>query len=128
MHIKLSSIYYNQAIRYGLVGAMNTAVTAVVIFVLTALGFGLYTANFFGYVVGILFSYALNTIFTFSSTPSLKRLVKFLTCCATCYVINLVAMKASIMVGFGNEYLIQLIGMFFYTASGFFINKLWVMK
>ncbi|CZW72647.1 Uncharacterised protein [Enterobacter asburiae] len=27
-----------------------------------------------------------------------------------------------------NKYIIQLIGMFFYTASGFFINKLWVMK
>ncbi|EOG8082448.1 GtrA family protein [Citrobacter sp. CK184] len=107
---------------------MNTAVTACVILALTASGFGLYVSNFSGYVVGILFSYVLNTYFTFSSKPSFRRLVKFIVCCAACYVINLIAMKTTIAFGFENKYLIQLAGMFFYTISGFLINKLWVMK
>lgn len=128
MHIKWTCFFQSQAIRYCIVGGMNTAVTAAVIFTLTAFGSALYAANFLGYAVGILFSYAFNTLFTFSSTPSFKRLAKFLTCCAVCYVINLAAMNAAMLIGFKNEYLIQLTGMFFYTVSGFFINKLWVMK
>ncbi|WP_353622158.1 GtrA family protein [Citrobacter sp. CK196] len=128
MDIKLSAVYQNQAIRYCIVGGMNTVVTVAVILSLTASGFGLYVSNFSGYVVGILFSYVLNTYFTFSSKPSFRRLVKFIACCAACYVINLIAMKSSMVLGFENEYLIQLTGMFFYTISGFLINKLWVMK
>ncbi|WP_407205313.1 hypothetical protein [Enterobacter cloacae] len=44
MSINLASIYRNQALRYCLVGGMNTAVTAVVIITLTAAGVGLYLA------------------------------------------------------------------------------------
>lgn len=128
MDINLSQFYKNQAIRYCVVGGMNTAVTAIVIIALTATGFGLYASNFMGYVVGILFSYILNTCFTFSSKPTVNRLIKFITCCAVCYVINIVAMKASITLGLKNEYLIQLSGMILYTISGFILNKLWVMK
>lgn len=128
MDMNLSTIYKNQALRYCMVGGMNTLVTAFVIITLTALGCGLYLSNFFGYVVGILVSYALNTYFTFSSRPTLRRLTKFIFCCAYCYLINIIAMRLAIGIGMENKYIIQLIGMFFYTASGFFINKLWVMK
>lgn len=128
MEMNLSTIYKNQAFRYCMVGGMNTLVTAIVIVTLTALGCGLYLSNFWGYVVGILFSYALNTYFTFSSRPTIGRLAKFITCCAGCYVINILAMKSAMVLGIDNEYIIQLTGMLFYTASGFFINKLWVMK
>lgn len=128
MSINLSTIYRSQAVRYCLVGGMNTAVTATVILALTAFGIGLYVANFSGYTVGILFSYILNTIFTFSSKPSISKLLKFLTCCGICYLINIFAMNTAMLAGIENVYLVQLTGMFFYTASGFVINKLWVMK
>lgn len=128
MTITSSGIFKNQAIRYCIVGGMNTAVTAIVIITLTALGAGLYISNALGYVVGIIFSYALNTYFTFSSKPSLRKFAKFIACCAGCYTINIIAMNLSMKFGLQNEYLIQLIGMAFYTISGFFINKFWVMK
>lgn len=128
MGIKLATIYQSQSIRYCIVGGMNTAVTAIVIITLTALGAGLYASNALGYVVGIIFSYAMNTYFTFSSKPSLRKFAKFIACCAGCYVINIIAMNLSMMFGLQNEYLVQIIGMVFYTISGFFINKLWVMK
>ncbi|EJM1499070.1 GtrA family protein [Escherichia coli] len=128
MSINLASIYRNQALRYCLVGGLNTAVTAVVIITLTAGGFGLYFANFAGYAVGILFSFNLNTIFTFSSKPSASKLLKFLTCCGVCYAINLFTMNIAMFAGAENVYFVQLTGMFFYTVSGFIINKLWVMK
>lgn len=128
MSINLSSIYRSQAVRYCIVGGMNTAVTAAVILVLTAFGVGLYIANFAGYAVGIFFSFILNTIFTFSSRPSISILVKFLVCCIICYLINIFAMNAVICLGIENIYLVQLTGMISYTISGFAINKLWVMK
>lgn len=128
MSINLTSIYHSQALRYCLVGGMNTAVTACVIFILIAIGYGLYVANFAGYVVGVLFSFILNTLFTFSSKPSASKLMKFLTCCGICYVINLFSMKIVMFFGIENIYFIQLTGMIFYTVSGFVINKLWVMK
>ncbi|MCE0810903.1 GtrA family protein [Buttiauxella sp. S04-F03] len=125
---RLSSIYYSQAIRYCVVGGVNTIATAAVILSLTTLGTGLYLSNLSGYFAGILFSFVLNTYFTFSSKPSLPRLIKFITCCAICYSINLIAMNATMLLNIDNEYLIQIIGMFFYTACGFIINKIWVMK
>lgn len=128
MSINLTSIYRSQALRYCLVGGLNTTVTACVIITLTAVGAELYFANFLGYAVGILFSYILNTVFTFSSKPSVSKLLKFLACCGVCYVINLLAMKMVMLSCVENVYFIQLTGMFFYTVSGFVINKLWVMK
>ncbi|WP_407211196.1 GtrA family protein [Enterobacter cloacae] len=84
--------------------------------------------NFAGYVVGVLFSFILNTVFTFSSKPSATKLLKFLTCCGVCYAINLFTMNIAMLSGAENVYFVQLTGMFFYTVSGFIINKLWVMK
>lgn len=128
MSFNLTSIYRSQALRYCLVGGMNTALTASVIIILTAGGAGLYFANLSGYAAGVLFSFILNSVFTFSSKPTVSKLVKFLTCCGVCYLINLFAMKSIIISGVENVYFIQLTGMFFYTISGFIINKLWVMK
>jgi len=120
--------YNNQVVRYCAVGTANTTVTAIAILAMTAFGFGLYSANIIGYMIGILLSFALNTYFTFSTKPSIRILVKFLICCLTSYIINLIAMKSSQYLGLTDKYAIQIIGMFFYTASGFLTNKLWVMK
>ncbi|MGW8253141.1 GtrA family protein [Klebsiella pneumoniae] len=44
-----------QLMKYGLVGIVNTLITAVVIFLLMHLGLGIYLSNAMGYVVGIVF-------------------------------------------------------------------------
>ncbi|HBZ3582191.1 TPA: GtrA family protein, partial [Klebsiella pneumoniae] len=46
-----------QLMKYGLVGIVNTLITAVVIFLLMHLGLGIYLSNAMGYVVGIVFSF-----------------------------------------------------------------------
>lgn len=125
---KIQSFYRSQAIRFCVVGIINTTVTAVVILSLTTYGVGLYLSNATGYVVGVLLSFILNTYFTFSSRPSLSRLFKFILCCIICYVINLISMNVAMSLTNVNKYILQLVGMFFYTTSGFLINKLWVMK
>lgn len=124
---KLNASYQSQIIRYCIVGMVNTAVTIVVIFTLTALKCGIYVSNASGYVIGIAFSYLFNSYFTFSINPSAKRLFRFILCCILCYLINIAAIKLSLTF-FSNDYIVQVIGMVFYTATGFAINKYWVMK
>jgi len=111
-----------------IVGLLNTAITALVIFILMHANFNLYAANALGYVTGIIFSFVVNSLFTFNSRPNLIKLAKFLITCGIAYIINLIPLKLILL--FNPEYKIfaQLVGMFFYTAAGFLLNKFWVMK
>lgn len=118
-------------IKYLIVGLANTLITAIIIFILMAIGVNLYISNAFGYIIGILSSYILNSFFTFKVKTNHTRLIKFLLICFICYLTNLLAIK-TILILFKEaqyiEYIAQLTGMFFYTISGYFLNKLWVMK
>lgn len=117
-----------EALRYIIVGLANTAVTAVVIFGLMHAGVGVYPSNATGYVVGIIFSFVMNAKFTFSTTLSPLRFIKFLSTCAFCYVLNLIAMKVFFIVIPNAIYTAQVVGMVIYTTAGFILNKYWSMK
>lgn len=114
--------------KYILVGIVNTAVTAVIIFLLMYLDFTIYTSNAIGYAIGIVVSFILNAIFTFSTKLTWLRFIKFLVNCAICYLINLVMIYLILSINNDWFYLAQLCGMGAYTVSGFILNKLWVMK
>ncbi|OUI78893.1 polysaccharide synthesis protein GtrA [Commensalibacter intestini] len=125
--------------KYIMVGAANTLLTMLVIFALMHSGVNMYVSNALGYVVGIVFSFILNSLFTFSAKLSFEKLIKFLIVCLISYLINLIAIKAFLLL-FPNRiylaqynmhlevYIAQLCGMGFYTVTGFVLNKLWVMK
>lgn len=117
-----------EALRYIIVGLANTAVTAVVIFGLMHAGVGVYPSNATGYVVGIIFSFVMNAKFTFSTTLSPLRFIKFLSTCAFCYILNLIAMKVFFIVIPNAIYTAQVVGMVIYTTTGFILNKYWSMK
>ncbi|WP_413728034.1 GtrA family protein [Sodalis sp. RH19] len=117
-----------QFYKYCLVGLINTAVTAVVIFSLMAIGTNMYLANFSGYVVGILFSYFINSIFTFSQQITGYRMLKFALGCLLSYIVNVVIIKLVLFIIPDSIYVVQLFGMIAYTITGFIINKIWVMK
>lgn len=117
-----------EAVRYIIVGLANTAITAVVIFGLMHAGVGIYPSNATGYVVGIIFSFVMNAKFTFSTTLSPLRFIKFVSTCAFCYILNLIAMKVFFIVIPDAIYTAQVVGMIIYTTAGFIINKYWSMK
>lgn len=117
-----------EALRYIIVGLANTAMTAVVIFGLMHAGVGVYPSNATGYVVGIIFSFVMNAKFTFSTTLSPLRFIKFLSTCAFCYILNLIAMKVFFIVIPNAIYTAQVVGMVIYTTAGFILNKYWSMK
>ena len=112
----------------GLVGIVNTLITAVVIFLLMHLGLGIYLSNAMGYVVGIVFSFIANTIFTFTQPISINRLIKFLCVCFICYVANIIVIKIFFVFMPEKIYSAQILGMFTYTITGFILNKFWAMK
>ena len=117
-----------EAVRYIIVGLANTAMTAVVIFGLMHAGVGIYPSNATGYVVGIIFSFVMNAKFTFSTTLSPLRFIKFVSTCAFCYILNLIAMKVFFIVIPDAIYTAQVVGMIIYTTAGFILNKYWSMK
>jgi len=124
----VKNLLSNPALKYVMVGLLNTAITAVVIFLLMSAGVGIYISNALGYVVGILFSFVVNSLFTFSTTLTGKRFIKFLASCAVCWVANIITVKIFLMMFSDFIYIAQLCGMIVYTISGYLINKLWVMK
>ncbi|WP_353958354.1 GtrA family protein [Klebsiella pneumoniae] len=117
-----------QLMKYGLVGIVNTLITAVVIFLLMHLGLGIYLSNAMGYVVGIVFSLIANTIFPFTQPVSINRLIKFLCVCFICYVANIIVIKIFFVFMPEKIYSAQILGMFTYTITGFILNKFWAMK
>ncbi|MEB7601546.1 GtrA family protein [Raoultella terrigena] len=124
----MNNLLSNPALKYVMVGLLNTAITAVVIFLLMSAGVGIYISNALGYMLGILFSFVVNSLFTFSTTLTGKRFIKFLASCAVCWVANIITVKIFLMIFSDFIYIAQLCGMIVYTISGYLINKLWVMK
>ena len=124
----LKKKYIQRSGQVIIVGLANTAITAVVIFGLMHVGVGVYLSNATGYVVGIIFSFVMNAKFTFSTTLSPLRFIKFLSTCAFCYILNLIAMKVFFIVIPNAIYTAQVVGMVIYTTAGFILNKYWSMK
>jgi len=117
-----------QVVKYACVGLANTALTAIVIFGLMQVGVGVYPSNASGYIAGIIFSFVMNAKFTFSTSLSSMRFIKFISVCAICYILNIMAMKTFFIIMPEKVYTAQVIGMFFYTSTGFILNKFWSMK
>lgn len=122
---------FGQMVKYGLVGVINTLITAIIILLLMN-GFGVsYKAsNAVGYVAGFINSFILNKKWTFKGNhdSTLRQLFKFGAVFAICYALQLglvVFMVENLNI---NENISQLAGMVFYTFVGFVLNKLFTFK
>ena len=119
------------AVRYGLVGLVNTAVGYAVILLLD-LGLKLnpFLANAGGYAVGILISFVLSRSFVFRSQDSVRKAgPRYLVAVAAAFALNQLAMGLARSVlpdaplGHAAS---QLAGMASYTAALFLISYFWV--
>lgn len=117
------------AVKYAIVGGINTLVCWVVILVLMWFGVIPEVANVLGYAVGFANSYILNKTFTFQSTNSHKQdLIRFGVAMGLAYLINLGVLIVCHRVFLVDKYLSQIIAAVFYTASGYIISKFWAFK
>jgi putative flippase GtrA len=144
-----------QVAKYGIVGLLNTLLTAIVIWAIlkfifeikddvTANSWEMSVSNLFGYVVGLINSFILNKIWTFKSKASWKTgFLKFMLVFGFCYIIQLgvvlilnkyasiPSLKFDL---FNKEYIItsayiyQLLGIVSYTGLNFLFNKYYTFK
>ncbi|MCC7268553.1 MAG: GtrA family protein [Caulobacteraceae bacterium] len=119
------------AVRYGLVGVLNTAVGYAVILALD-LGLHLnpFLANAGGYAVGLLISFALSRGFVFRSQDSVRRAgPRYLLAVAAAFGLNQLVMGAArallpdAPLGHAAS---QFTGMASYTVALFLISYFWV--
>ncbi|RCK47107.1 GtrA family protein [Thalassospira profundimaris] len=115
-----------EAVKFGAVGVINTAIGLSVIYALTYFtDISYFLANFAGYAVGLAVSYQLNKIWTFSAKSSRTRyqFAAYIIAAACCYVANLAVLYMSVRFVGLNEYLSQLSGIATYSVSMFLISK-----
>lgn len=109
-----------QAVRYGAVGVMNTALGLAVIYTCMALGVGDVAANLVGYAVGFVVSYMLNSRWTFAfhgaHGPAAGR---FLIVLGIAYLANLLTLLTARDAWGVGSHGAQLLGVLVYAAVGF---------
>jgi putative flippase GtrA len=117
----------HQFIKYLLVGGLNTAVSAAIIFIVQAAGARPVVANIAGYAFGVGLSFALNSKFTFRTEATRHTAMRFLVVVLISYLANLATMLSVLHVTHA-PYVAQLCGIPVYVIVGFIGNKYWAMR
>jgi putative flippase GtrA len=117
-------------VKYGLVGVANTAVFSLVTYLvsLTGVHYSIYTA--IGYIVAILFSFYMNNRFTFKGTKGDVKvmLAKFLGVTLSLMLLVQVIQYVFIDVIGTMDIIGIIVGMLFYTGTGYLLNRNFVFK
>ena len=122
--------HLKQALSFGLVGVVNTAIGFGVI-TLAQVVFGLHPvpSNVLGYAAGLTNSYLMNRAFTFrGSAHSTGTALRFLLAFGISYGANLVVLLGLMRVSPEHALLWQAVAMVTYTAIFFLISKLYVFR
>jgi putative flippase GtrA len=123
--VKFSS---RTAVRFVLVGALNTLTGLLVIYALKYV-FGMpdIGANLFGYAIGLTVSYTLNRRWTFSYRGGHQgAIARFALLTIVAYAANLACVCAAIYLFSVNSYIAQTIGIVPYTLISYFGSRLFV--
>lgn len=118
-----------QMIRYGLVGVLNTLITAAVIYLCQEImGLSPVVSNVLGYAAGVINSFIFNSRWTFKAALSWWKFVGFVLAFGVCYLLQLLVL---VWLGESTDippYPRQLIAMAVYTVVNFLVNKLAVFR
>lgn len=115
------------AVKYGLVGLINTAITFIIVFALTIAGFPLVLANAMGFGCGLLNSYFLNKKFTFKDSGG-SSVGPFIASFCISYAANLVVLLCVNSIYPNLELVSQFSGMITYNVVFFILMKWWVFN
>lgn len=116
-----------QPIIYVFVGLANTALTAIIMFSLMAIGVHVLLANAIGYTAGLILSFLLNSRLTFKIELKGTTLLRFLIVAGVAYMAN-VGVVIFVINLTSSKYIAQIVGMPVYTVVGYIANKYWAMK
>lgn len=115
-----------QPIVYALIGIVNTALTATIIFGLMAMDVSPVASNAAGYGAGLLASFTLNSRLTFQVRANKGMLIRFLIVSGIAYLANLITVLA-VLKWLELKQIAQIAGMPVYTIVGYLANKYWAM-
>jgi putative flippase GtrA len=151
----MSKRFFVQALKYGIVGVLNTLLTAIIIWLMMRFVFNLKgeqdataeaisISNITGYIAGLINSFIWNRKWTFKSKKSWKiDFLKFIGAFLICYIpqlllvmlLNSLAILPALQFDFSGKvymltsaYICQLIGIVFYTLLNFLCNKYYTFK
>jgi putative flippase GtrA len=151
----MSGKFIVQAFKYGIVGVLNTLLTAVIIWLMMQFVFNpkgdqestpavVSISNIVGYTAGLINSFIWNRKWTFKSKKNLKpEFFKFTGVFLVCYIpqlllvmlLNRQAIIPALQFDFFNKdyiftsaYVCQLIGIVFYTLLNFLCNKYYTFR
>lgn len=118
------------AVRFALVGVVNTLVGMGVIFIAWHfLGFGDLAANLLGYAAGFLCSYSLNKLWTFSDRGAVGRsLWRFALVCAVAYAANLIVLFGTRSAMGPETFLPHVMGSLTYTVTGYLGSRFFAFR
>jgi putative flippase GtrA len=110
-----------QAVRFGGVGLLNTAIGLAGIYgAMFFLGTGPALSNAIGYVLGLSVSFSLNRAWTFaSSSRTSHALPRYLLVVCASYLLNLTAVVVAADRFSTSPYLAQVLGIAIYTSCVF---------
>ncbi|MGO4450664.1 GtrA family protein [Phyllobacterium sp. TAF24] len=114
--------------KYGLIGALNSAITLITIIIFTYAGFGPYVCNAVGFACGLLNSFFMNGRFTFETSSGRGGVIKFSIAFAIAYSINLFVLYYAIRFSSAGVVISQVISTLFYNVTFFILMKFWVFK
>ena len=119
-----------QLIKFGLVGVVNTLLTAGTIWILLKVfHFSDYFSNILGYTIGLTNSFIWNRRWTFESTLNIKdTLLRFIITFAICYLIQLGNLYILLHFTTFSSYICQLLSIIVYTVINFSLNKYYTFK
>ncbi|MBZ5761966.1 GtrA family protein [Rhizobium sp. VS19-DR104.2] len=119
-----------QAVRFAIVGLVNTAVGLVAIYAtMYLLDTGPLAANAIGYAVGFTVSFSLNRIWTFNSSRSIRNVFsRYLGAAIFSYLLNLCIVYFANNVYGIDKYTSQIFGVATYTFFMFVSCKIFVFN
>lgn len=119
---------FRQAVKFGLVGVINTVVGLTVFYgFLYLVGTSPGMSNVIGHCVAVCGSFFLNSTFTFNRAPSVKRAIQFLFAFGLSLAVNLVVLHGGIAMGLSPG-IAQLPAMVTYTCVFFLVSRFHVFR
>ncbi|MBN9241970.1 MAG: GtrA family protein [Mesorhizobium sp.] len=115
-----------QALRFGAVGLLNTALGYAVILAGLAMGWGDVASNATGYAAGLVTGFLLNRSWTFRSGGGLRQACRYMLAFLVCYCANLAVLAAARSIGFVESPFAHLAGIGVYSALFYFCSARYV--
>lgn len=111
-----------QAVRFGLVGLINTGAGLLAIYAVLYFGrTGPVIANAVGYIIGLTVSFVLNRLWTFEDRSAIGHVLpRYLITAGVAYLCNLAVVVVGTLYFYADPYAIQPLGIIIYTVTMFF--------